>query len=98
MTTPIHRRDALAAAAGMVLAPLAAPALAAAPAARRAAAAASPLPQDPAKPFRLIHMTDIHVQPERQAERGAAMAWVRAQELKPDLVITGTDTSFIMRS
>ncbi|MFM1882355.1 MAG: hypothetical protein RJA05_764 [Planctomycetota bacterium] len=92
MTTPIHRRDALAAAAGMVLSPLAMPALAASPAARRAAAAAAPLTQDAAKPFRLIHMTDIHVQPERQAERGAAQAWVRAQELKPDLVITGGDT------
>jgi 3',5'-cyclic AMP phosphodiesterase CpdA len=85
MKTPIDRRDALAAAAGLALAPLLGRS--------RAHASAAPL-QDAtaAKPFRLIHMTDIHVQPERQAERGAAQAWARAQELKPDLVITGGDT------
>ncbi|MFM7808425.1 MAG: hypothetical protein ACKPEA_10950, partial [Planctomycetota bacterium] len=79
MSTPIDRRDALAAAAGLALAPLLG--------VSRAQAAAAPIQAATlAKPFRLIHMTDIHVQPERQAERGAAQAWARAQELKPDLV------------
>ena len=85
MSTPIDRRDALAAAAGLALAPLLGRS--------RAHAVAAPIQDAVAsKPFRLIHMTDIHVQPERQAERGAAQAWARAQELKPDLVITGGDT------
>ena len=82
MSSSIDRRDALAAAAGLALAPFLGRS--------RAHAVAAPIQDAVAsKPFRLIHMTDIHVQPERQAERGAAQAWARAQELKPDLVITG---------
>ncbi len=85
MSSSIDRRDALAAAAGLALAPFLGRS--------RAHAVAAPIQDAVAsKPFRLIHMTDIHVQPERQAERGAAQAWARAQELKPDLVITGGDT------
>jgi 3',5'-cyclic-AMP phosphodiesterase len=44
-----------------------------------------------AAPIRLCHLTDIHVQPERHAEAGMAAAFRRAQELKPDLIITGGD-------
>jgi len=41
--------------------------------------------------FRFVFMTDIHVQPEGNAEAGfqAAIEWVNA--LKPDFVITGGD-------
>jgi len=45
-----------------------------------------------AKPFRVVHMTDIHVQPERRAEAGMAAALAHAQRLKPDLIITGGDS------
>lgn len=85
MSEPIRRRDALAAAAGAALAPWALPSVLHGLAPRAEAS-------QEAGPFRLIHMTDIHVQPERGAERGAAMAWARAQELKPGLVITGGDS------
>ncbi|MFM1936558.1 MAG: hypothetical protein RI990_1517, partial [Planctomycetota bacterium] len=47
---------------------------------------------DSAKTFRVVHMTDIHVQPERRAEAGMAAALAHAQSLKPDLIITGGDS------
>lgn len=58
-------------------------------AAQAAPAAAAPVPAG--KPFRLVHMTDIHVQPERRAEAGMAAALAHAQAQKPDLIVTGGD-------
>ncbi|MFC2085485.1 metallophosphoesterase family protein [Bacteroidota bacterium] len=41
--------------------------------------------------FRIVFMTDIHVQPERKAEEGFRTAIAKVNELKPDIVITGGD-------
>ena len=41
--------------------------------------------------FSFIFMTDIHVQPEKQAMEGFQKAIEKANELKPDFVITGGD-------
>ena len=41
--------------------------------------------------FSFLFMTDIHVQPERQAMEGFEMAIEKANALKPDFVITGGD-------
>jgi Icc protein len=41
--------------------------------------------------FRFIFMTDIHVQPEQQAAQGFQTAIQRANELRPDFVLTGGD-------
>lgn len=54
------------------------------------APAGAPLLQGGA--FRIVHMTDIHVQPELGAEAGLAAALAHAQRQKPDLVITGGDS------
>ncbi len=44
--------------------------------------------------LRLAHMTDIHLQPERWADKGLAACLHHIQDLKdrPDLIITGGDT------
>ena len=47
-----------------------------------------PAPDDS---FRFVFMTDIHVQPERNAEAGFRQAISRVNELNPDFVITGGD-------
>lgn len=51
------------------------------------------------KPLRIAHLTDIHVQPEREAARGLAACFAHVQAPvdalpggPPDLVITGGDT------
>lgn len=43
--------------------------------------------------LRLAHLTDIHVQPERQAQKGfeAALAHVQSQKDAPGLILTGGD-------
>jgi Icc protein len=63
-----------------------------------------PAPKREAKRvLRLAHMTDIHVQPERWADKGLAACLHHVQDLKdgPGLIITGGDTvmdSFGQRS
>ena len=46
-----------------------------------------------AKPFRFVHLADIHVQPERRAEAGMVecLAAVEALDPKPDFILTGGD-------
>lgn len=48
----------------------------------------------PKRSLRLVHMTDIHIQPERGAERGFAQALGKIQSLddKPSLIVTGGDS------
>jgi Icc protein len=41
--------------------------------------------------FRFVFMTDIHVQPERNAAQGFQSAIQRVNELRPDFVLTGGD-------
>lgn len=41
--------------------------------------------------FTFIFMTDIHVQPEREASAGLSQALVKAEALHPDLIVTGGD-------
>jgi Icc protein len=45
------------------------------------------------KPFRIAHLTDMHVQPERRAGEGyiAALASLETLSPRPDLIITGGD-------
>jgi 3',5'-cyclic AMP phosphodiesterase CpdA len=45
------------------------------------------------KPFRVAHLTDMHVQPERRAVEGytAAIASLEKLDPKPDLLVTGGD-------
>jgi len=69
--------------------------VAAAPAfGRPAAAAGEPAP----RPFRIAHLTDIHVQPERQSATGLASCFAHVQSLAErgeaaaDMIITGGDT------
>ncbi len=56
----------------------------------RIAAAA---PAQPAKAFRFVHLTDIHVQPELRADEGlrAALAAVHALKPRPEFILTGGD-------
>ena len=48
------------------------------------------------KPFRVAHLTDMHVQPERRAGEGylAALASLETLDPKPDLIVTGGDHVF----
>ncbi len=48
-------------------------------------------PALPIESFRIVHMTDFHVQPELQAARGMEKALVHAMGQKPDLVLAGGD-------
>ena len=41
--------------------------------------------------FRFVFMTDIHIQPEKEAVKGFTAAIDRVNELEPDFVITGGD-------
>src|SRR2546423_1096730 len=45
------------------------------------------------KPFRVAHLTDMHVQPERRAGEGYTAALESLQKLSPlpDLIVTGGD-------
>jgi 3',5'-cyclic AMP phosphodiesterase CpdA len=43
------------------------------------------------KPFRVAHLTDMHVQPERRAGEGYAAALESLGQHSPDLLITGGD-------
>jgi 3',5'-cyclic AMP phosphodiesterase CpdA len=55
---------------------------------------AAPAPAPPeGKPFRVAHLTDMHVQPERRAGEGYLAALESLQRLtpSPDLLITGGD-------
>jgi 3',5'-cyclic AMP phosphodiesterase CpdA len=47
-----------------------------------------------AKPLRIVHMTDMHIQPERAADQGVAACFrhIQAMKDKPDLILTGGDT------
>ncbi len=49
-----------------------------------------------AKPFRFVHMTDIHVQRERDGDKGFASALRAAEALRPrpDFILTGGDLVF----
>ena len=62
----------------------------------RARAAAQPTPPPPPRPkrsLRLVHMTDMHIQPELKAFEGVAqcLRHMHAMEDKPELVLTGGD-------
>lgn len=48
------------------------------------------------QPFRFVHMTDIHLQPERNAVAGftKALAAVEALRPRPDFILTGGDLVF----
>ncbi len=48
------------------------------------------------RPFRFVHLADIHVQPERAADRGfaAALRAVEALRPRPDFILTGGDLVF----
>jgi 3',5'-cyclic AMP phosphodiesterase CpdA len=48
-------------------------------------------PQKPADEFSFVFMTDIHVQPEKNAIPGFRKAIDKVNELQPDFVITGGD-------
>ncbi|MBU4328993.1 MAG: metallophosphoesterase, partial [Acidobacteria bacterium] len=43
------------------------------------------------KEFTFAFLTDIHIQPEKQAAEGMGQAIVEVNKLKPDFVITGGD-------
>ncbi len=45
----------------------------------------------PKRSLRVAHLTDVHVQPERNAEAGMSACLAHAQERRPDLIITGGD-------
>jgi 3',5'-cyclic AMP phosphodiesterase CpdA len=45
----------------------------------------------PANEFSFVFMTDIHVQPEKNAEAGFRAAITKVNELRPEFVITGGD-------
>ncbi|MFZ5832927.1 MAG: metallophosphoesterase family protein [Planctomycetota bacterium] len=47
----------------------------------------------PGKPFRFVHLSDIHVQPELRAAAGMTkcLAAVESLDPKPDLIVTGGD-------
>lgn len=57
------------------------------------AAAALRLPELKARPLRVAHLTDCHIQPELKAAEGTAKAMRHAmsQRPKPDLVLMGGD-------
>jgi 3',5'-cyclic AMP phosphodiesterase CpdA len=63
----------------------------------RAAVGAPQKPTSPtrggAEPFRFVHLADMHVQPERRADKGLAkcLQAVEALEPKPDFILTGGD-------
>jgi predicted MPP superfamily phosphohydrolase len=50
-------------------------------------------PQRPSRVARIAHLTDVHVQPEREAEAGFAACLRHVQSLgdRPDLIVTGGD-------
>jgi 3',5'-cyclic AMP phosphodiesterase CpdA len=50
-------------------------------------------PPASAQPFRFVHLTDIHVAPERQAEQGLVQCLqsVLALDPRPDFILTGGD-------
>ncbi len=50
-------------------------------------------PPASAQPFRFVHLTDIHVAPERQAEQGLVQCLqsVLALNPRPDFILTGGD-------
>lgn len=48
-------------------------------------------PRRPQRVLRIAHLTDIHVQPERDAARGFERALESAQTHRPDLIINGGD-------
>lgn len=50
-------------------------------------------PAPPARGFRFVHFTDIHIQPELSAPEGVALAVKRLRELtpRPDFVLLGGD-------
>ena len=70
--------------------------LAAAPLIRRGAGAADA--RGSGKPFRIAHLTDIHVQPELESAKGLASCFAHVQSLAErgeapvDLIVTGGDT------
>lgn len=55
--------------------------------------AQQPAAQGAATGFRFVHMTDIHVQPERAADRGMIKALAAVEKLapKPDFILSGGD-------
>ncbi|MFO0973354.1 MAG: metallophosphoesterase [Phycisphaerae bacterium] len=59
-------------------------------------ASAAPAAPAAAQGFRFVHLTDIHVQPERAADRGLARALraVEALRPRPDFILTGGDLVF----
>ena len=47
----------------------------------------------PAQAFRIVHLTDIHVQPEQRADQGLAQCLKAVMQLdpRPDFILTGGD-------
>ena len=90
---PWTRREAI----GAGLAAIAAAATGSTSAAQTAATDAAPLPKPAptgrSRALRLAHLTDIHVEPERQAEAGlvSCLHHVQSQSDKPELILTGGD-------
>ena len=78
------RRSVLAAAAAMLAMPLVGRAAQSTPA--RAAT-------HRARSLRLVHMTDLHIQPEKGADKGVAacLSHIGSLQDKPDLIVTGGD-------
>src|SRR5687767_1706779 len=63
------------------------------PGVRTAAAAPAAPAGQRRRALRVAHLTDVHVQPERGADKGlaACLHHVQAQPDKPDLILTGGD-------
>lgn len=78
---PLTRRELLQGAGALALAPLAS----------RLSVAVSP-----EKPFRFVHITDIHIEPELDAPKGVALCVRKILQLdpRPEFVITGGDHPF----
>lgn len=93
MRTEPTRRDFMRAAAGASLAAALPVSGCAQP---QGGMAATPATGGAAAPFRFVHLTDIHVQPELNADQGLAQALQAVERLrpKPDFILTGGDNVF----
>ena len=63
---------------------------------QEATSVASSLVEAEVKPFRFVHMTDLHIQPEKDGVKGVIKALHALQELspKPDFILMGGDLVF----
>lgn len=86
MSNGLSRRGILGAAIGTALGATALPAMGRQP-------EAAPV-QPRKRALRVVHMTDMHIQPELAADEGvlACLKHIQAMKDKPDLILTGGDT------